>query len=801
MLVTITYEGSDVNYLFMMTKEMNDIKELEGQPWSSWKNILGNPFQDLGTKNDTKTKNPTYDESSCCMKLQRADMVIFGLCPTTELFQLAVCNLCGKKLKLPALAEHIKIRHSNENSSPASVKCDKSEKQPQKKGKLKKTKEKPKAKDKNDVQAKTQVNIDSKVDFMEIVSDRQSLPLDSENLPKFKQINLKINKKNQKNVDNDSCKEDSNLLDKGTTSVSKKECVTEISCKSSAEPVWPKAHVKLGNSAIAQDGEVINMQPIVQLSPLSASTSSTPFAGSPNISKTVHENKKNILEHQPSNSAVVDRNPDTHCGVIEKESSKPCTQSLNCSSHSLALKKAVQGRSKPVEVLLNNKKHDSGNFGVAESSSVNLDKVNSPVSTKSVITKPQTSTSSSYPRNEKTDSVDDNETRNKVTKRLTSDRPRLSLPVSIKNPTILCQLQNKVMKSKFSLPAEATRNESIQDVIKGNFSQKQIRNTRACRASKENSRAQQHLQKKEGNVNSDSSDNSKASDVKVDGYDQWHPGYRRVGGLLYASHNIPCVNRSSVMTSTSLARDKRCSSVNDSNFNIIGAKSTIIDLCNPSVNKLDLKKIQFEIDCGVKKTVSSLSSKQKGHVLISTNSPKNQCHKQKIIVNQPVSNNNNKTMICKRTNNNINGAVPAKIKKQEGLVNIVRPVFGKNDHTLPVMHLEVANNVFEKQMLTPAEHIPPQNSLGTSVQTGLNVIRGNSIRIGPPRIHYITASGPLPVSIQQVASVQQLQLKQMRVQHKYQLLSPQVNITPTSGVFYIQKTPASSSNVNGIEER
>lgn len=717
MLVTITYEGSDVNYLFMMTKEMNDIKELEGQPWSSWKNILGNPFQDLGTKNDTKTKNPTYDESSCCMKLQRADMVIFGLCPTTELFQLAVCNLCGKKLKLPALAEHIKIRHSNENSSPASVKCDKSEKQPQKKGKLKKTKEKPKAKDKNDVQAKTQVNIDSKVDFMEI------------------------------------------------------------------------------------DGEVINMQPIVQLSPLSASTSSTPFAGSPNISKTVHENKKNILEHQPSNSAVVDRNPDTHCGVIEKESSKPCTQSLNCSSHSLALKKAVQGRSKPVEVLLNNKKHDSGNFGVAESSSVNLDKVNSPVSTKSVITKPQTSTSSSYPRNEKTDSVDDNETRNKVTKRLTSDRPRLSLPVSIKNPTILCQLQNKVMKSKFSLPAEATRNESIQDVIKGNFSQKQIRNTRACRASKENSRAQQHLQKKEGNVNSDSSDNSKASDVKVDGYDQWHPGYRRVGGLLYASHNIPCVNRSSVMTSTSLARDKRCSSVNDSNFNIIGAKSTIIDLCNPSVNKLDLKKIQFEIDCGVKKTVSSLSSKQKGHVLISTNSPKNQCHKQKIIVNQPVSNNNNKTMICKRTNNNINGAVPAKIKKQEGLVNIVRPVFGKNDHTLPVMHLEVANNVFEKQMLTPAEHIPPQNSLGTSVQTGLNVIRGNSIRIGPPRIHYITASGPLPVSIQQVASVQQLQLKQMRVQHKYQLLSPQVNITPTSGVFYIQKTPASSSNVNGIEER
>lgn len=35
------------------------------------------------------------------------DIPIFGHCPTAEILELAICNFCGDKLKLPALLDHI----------------------------------------------------------------------------------------------------------------------------------------------------------------------------------------------------------------------------------------------------------------------------------------------------------------------------------------------------------------------------------------------------------------------------------------------------------------------------------------------------------------------------------------------------------------------------------------------------------------------------------------------------------------------------------------------------------------------
>ncbi|XP_045434927.1 ataxin-7 isoform X7 [Pipistrellus kuhlii] len=44
--------------------------------------------------------------------------------------------------------------------------------------------------------------------------------------------------------------------------------------------------------------------------------------------------------------------PDIHCGVIDLDTKKPCTRSLTCKTHSLAQRRAVQGRRKQFDVLL-----------------------------------------------------------------------------------------------------------------------------------------------------------------------------------------------------------------------------------------------------------------------------------------------------------------------------------------------------------------------------------------------------------------------------------------------------------------
>lgn len=43
---------------------------------------------------------------------------------------------------------------------------------------------------------------------------------------------------------------------------------------------------------------------------------------------------------------------DTHCGVADQEVGVSCNRSLNCKSHSILLKRAVSGRSAPLDVLL-----------------------------------------------------------------------------------------------------------------------------------------------------------------------------------------------------------------------------------------------------------------------------------------------------------------------------------------------------------------------------------------------------------------------------------------------------------------
>ncbi|GBB87024.1 hypothetical protein RclHR1_13490003 [Rhizophagus clarus] len=57
--------------------------------------------------------------------------------------------------------------------------------------------------------------------------------------------------------------------------------------------------------------------------------------------------KKKIINR---NKEVIDL--DSQCGVITPPDNTPCTRSLNCKNHSLALKRSVMGRSQPYVILL-----------------------------------------------------------------------------------------------------------------------------------------------------------------------------------------------------------------------------------------------------------------------------------------------------------------------------------------------------------------------------------------------------------------------------------------------------------------
>ena len=45
-------------------------------------------------------------------------------------------------------------------------------------------------------------------------------------------------------------------------------------------------------------------------------------------------------------------NPDHHCGVVDKESNRHCTRALTCKSHSVLLKRKIEGRTKPFDELV-----------------------------------------------------------------------------------------------------------------------------------------------------------------------------------------------------------------------------------------------------------------------------------------------------------------------------------------------------------------------------------------------------------------------------------------------------------------
>lgn len=652
-------------FLLFNMAEINNIKQLDGQPWSSWKKLCKNVFA-----GDAVMRQNEY---SHCVKLNREEMPIYGLCPKTEVFELVVCNYCGLKYKLPAFAEHINLRHSGDKKNGTS--CLEKPITP-KKGKLKSPREKLKIKPET---ITVKVDMNRTIEYLEIVSDRQSLTIDSETVSKLKQLHvnsktvLKSSEYNNVLNNEERCKVNESVLIKDSPS-HKLSGANDIK-RHDASP-----------SPVSQDDERINMQPVVKLCPI---TSNPHLSKSNSLYET--QLKKDHVDSELNKSLPY--NPDVHCGVINNKN-EPCLQKLDCKIHPASLKKIVSGRSKLYEVLVSNSllEKDSSNeklnkklrsevsvlsSGLSKSDNKNItllkyhktiDTGRAPV-TGSLFSKECTATS-----RKQFNSFSEDVSSSRPSKRNASDLQGLSLPVSIKNPSILCQLQN--FKSKFYSPVKTARFSNIQEILKGNLAQKNMKVEQNSQASKENTESV--IIELGGTHKTPAEEAEESSELKLEWFQQWHPGYRRVGGLLYTNHNITYVRKQTFITAVpSFSQEEHYNSLLQQRLNAIRDKSEIIDLCDSDSTKTEFKRVKFE-PCPInKKPINSVISKQKNNFIITSNVSKSSISS-KLQLSQS---SNNKAFVCKRSSNNINGALPAKIKRQDGMVNMISPVFGKINKT------------------------------------------------------------------------------------------------------------------------
>ncbi|XP_014246147.1 putative uncharacterized protein DDB_G0291608 [Cimex lectularius] len=486
---------------------INKLKSFVGQPWSALTSYFNHTIlPDLADE----AVEPVGRIETHSVRLNKEDMAIFGYCPAAEVFELAICNFCGDKFKIPALADHINLKH--EDGKCSTLKISEYEKkygmlQSKKKGgrhkKANIKEEKEKSPEEDNAQAKESVgkSLEQLIDVKIVL--RESIPTPTPSTPihtstpttptllspstpsssssststsistqiplstptvtpvgtpvntpsvtpsstpiksspelsrknststnisteiKLKQIKNKIKKAKLSEKHSSSGKSGKNLSvlssklkDKSKELIPKKTNITKIESASS-----PK-----DSSSFKDCEQGPNMQPVVQLSPLGSISKNN---------SSLEQKKKGKLGTKPSTMRDRIYNPDKHCGVVSgKDNAKPCTRSLTCKSHSMTLRRAVKGRSKAFDILLADHRAEKEQM---RKNHVNIqilsdgDKSNdSSTNLKITLEKPAVSTP---PKIENCD-------KQKIIKGTTiQDYSKLSLPVSIKNPSLLKQIQ------------------------------------------------------------------------------------------------------------------------------------------------------------------------------------------------------------------------------------------------------------------------------------------------------------------------------------------------------------------------
>ncbi|XP_068170941.1 ataxin-7 isoform X2 [Antennarius striatus] len=330
-----------------------------GQPWSNWidaAKVHGNDGAEL------EESFKDFGKNREAMRLCREDMPIFGQCPAQDDFYLVMCNHCGQVVKPQAFQSHYERRHSSASKPtstspfpvsgrnrsggsglagvtsggilcrpstagstlPSSSTSSSSSLNPKL---LKPAKEKLPG-----IQRRTPF-----APFRMIQPDKILTPA-----VKVEKIHLRVDA-SAKLVQAPSAPATTSSSSTSTASITMSSNTTTFTTSSSSSALKPGLNCpSIPKPPLLAPGQIPNGKG--HLSVLSDKKQDS----SSSASNRRHLNKK-LTERE--------FNPDIHCGVVDMTARKPCTRSLTCKTHSLNQRRAVPGRRKRFDTLLEEHKN------------------------------------------------------------------------------------------------------------------------------------------------------------------------------------------------------------------------------------------------------------------------------------------------------------------------------------------------------------------------------------------------------------------------------------------------------------
>ena len=340
---------------------------------------IGGGGSDEVTPNSSRSHSPRPVTPSAddVMKLPRKDMHIFGLCPVQDDFILVVCDYCNSSVKMEAFASHVKLRHGLRAANVKDVRSSQI-------AKLDKSLHRQCTVDlsKEDMPLSKESSLSSLTTSSSSSTSGRSSPVatgqkgsgilkQSSSIPE-KELNL-IRTPLPENSQVEPMEVDGEVPDSTVTSSSSNNVI-------SIPDTEPLPHAMSGDlMAIMGEPAADSTTPSVTSGPssgpsqkminLKVSGDSIMLAQSPTGSTTpdilpeakVQEplrplkpspSSKKVQRGSEGRKVVREYNPDKHCGVWDEELKRHCTRALTCKSHSVLLKRKIQGRSKTFDELV-----------------------------------------------------------------------------------------------------------------------------------------------------------------------------------------------------------------------------------------------------------------------------------------------------------------------------------------------------------------------------------------------------------------------------------------------------------------
>jgi len=322
------------------------IRELSGKSWHEWPHtqlveemdaLSPSPATSSCSTSATPTSSRSHSpkplhESDACMRLPRGDMHIFGQCPVQDDFVLVICDSCHASVKVEAFAAHVRLRHQKSKFNTKSCSVDLL---------------------KEDIFSLSTKPTNLATTPTPVVLEVTAPPVSIE--PEAMEVSDPEPKPTPLSSSSSS--------DVGAGDMIKEELFEDPTIGSTAAPSNTATTKTTENNVISiPDTDPLPhgmsndlMAMVGEIAPLEQPASVIRMQIK---SETGCEKKISPLKISPVTPTRVDRkaqreyNADKHCGVWDSDTKRHCTRALTCKSHSVVLKRKIDGRSRPFDELV-----------------------------------------------------------------------------------------------------------------------------------------------------------------------------------------------------------------------------------------------------------------------------------------------------------------------------------------------------------------------------------------------------------------------------------------------------------------